>query len=130
MSKPVDEMNEPRISAEALEQAARLDNAVDVCNDFNGVIPGGFTLHSVPPRDLPSDVALAMRTLDNGEMTTSVTRNDGTVLYALMLCDRDTSEPEAGFAGIREALFGQRLTALAEGYLEQLRAEARITREN
>lgn len=117
-------------SAEALEQAARLDNAVDVCNDFNGVIPGGFTLHSVAPQDLPSDVALALRTLDNGEMTTSVTRNDGTVLYALMLCDRVTSEPEAGFAGVRDALFGQRLTALADGYLEQLRAEARITREN
>lgn len=117
-------------SAEALEQAAQLDSAVDVCNDFNGVIPGGFTLHSTAPRDLPSDVALALRTLDNGEMTTAVTRNNGTVLYALMLCDRVTSEPEQGFDGIREALFGQRLSALAAGYLEQLRAEARITREN
>ncbi len=115
---------------ETLEQAARLDDAVDVCNDFNGVIPGGFTVHSEPPSQVPSDVALALRTLDNGEMTTAVTRNNGTVLYALMLCDRVTSEPEAGFDGIRERLFGQRLEGLAENYLEQLRAEARITREN
>lgn len=115
---------------EALAQAASLNSTVDVCNDFNGVIPGGFTEHSLAPRDIPSDIALALSTLDNGEMTTSVTRNDGTILYALMLCDRVTSEPEQGLDAVREQLFGQRLEALANGYLEQLRAEARITREN
>ncbi|GAB5446558.1 MAG: peptidylprolyl isomerase [Gymnodinialimonas sp.] len=115
---------------EALAEAARLNNAVDVCNDFNGVIPGGFTFHSVPPRQVPDDIALALRTLDNHEMSTSVTRNNGTVLLAVMLCDRVTSEPEAGVDGIREQLFGQQMTRLAENYLEQLRAEARITYAN
>lgn len=115
---------------EALAEAARLDAAVDVCNDFNGVIPGGFTLHSVPPGQVPDDIALAIRTLDNHEMSTSVTRNNGTVLLAVMLCDRVSAEPEAGFDGIREQLFGQQLQRLAANYLEELRAEAHITYAN
>lgn len=115
---------------EALAEAARLDAAVDDCNDFNGVIPGGFTLHSAPPGELPNDIAMAIRTLDNHEMSTSVTRNNGTVLLAVMLCDRVTSEPEAGMDGIREQLFGQQLSRLAANYLEELRAEARITYAN
>lgn len=114
-------------SAEGLAEAERLRNAVDVCNDFNGVIPSGFEFHSVAPRNVPSDIALALRTLDNFEMTTAVTRNNGTVLLALMLCDRVTSEPEAGIDGIRQQLRGQQLEALADNYLEELRAEARIT---
>lgn len=113
-------------SAEALAEAARLNNAVDVCNDFNGVIPGGFERQSVAPRQLADDVALALRALDNHEMSTSVTRNNGTVLLAIMLCDRVTSEPEAGIEGIREQLFRQQLEAQAVNYLEELRAEARI----
>lgn len=115
---------------EALTEAARLNNAVDVCNDFNGVIPGGFQFHSVPPSQVPEDIAMAMRTLDNHEMSTSVTRNNGTVLLAVMLCDRVTSEPDAGVDGIREQLFSQQLSRLSENYLSQLRAEARIAYVN
>ncbi|OAN75964.1 hypothetical protein A8B78_15395 [Jannaschia sp. EhC01] len=117
-------------SAEALAEAARLDAAVDVCNDFNGVIPGGFTFHSVPPGQVPEDIAMAIRTLDNHEMSTSVTRNNGTVLLAVMLCDRVTAEPDAGIDSIREQLFGEQLQRLAANYLEQLRAEARIAYVN
>lgn len=112
---------------DGLAEAARLRNAVDVCNDFNGVLPGGFERHSVPPGQLPDDIALALGALDNHEMSTSVTRNNGTVLLALMLCDRVAAEPEAGFDGIRQQLFGQQLEALAANYLEELRAEARIS---
>lgn len=115
---------------EGLAEAARLNNAVDVCNDFNGVIPGGFTRHTVPPSQVPEDIALAIRTLDNHEMSTSVTRNNGTVLLAVMLCDRVSAEPEAGIDGVRSQLFGQQLERLAANYLEELRAEARITYAN
>ena len=111
---------------EALAEAERLRSAVDVCNDFNGVIPGGFEAHSVAPGQLSDDVALALRALDNNEMSTSVTRNNGTVLLALMLCDRVTADPELGHEVIRQQLFGQRLEALANSYLEELRAEAQI----
>ena len=115
---------------EALAEAARLNNAVDVCNDFNGVIPGGFEQHVVPPSQVPEDIALAIRTLDNHEMTTAVTRNNGTVLLAVMLCDRVSAEPDGGIDGVRSRLFGQQLERLAANYLEELRAEARITYAN
>ena len=115
---------------EALAEAARIGAAVDVCNDFNGVIPGGFTEHSVPPGQVPSDIARALDALDNHEMSTAVTRNDGTVLLAVMLCDRVTSEPDAGVDGIRQQLFGQQMERLADNYLDQLRAEARIAYVN
>ncbi|QXT38766.1 peptidylprolyl isomerase [Gymnodinialimonas ceratoperidinii] len=115
---------------EALAEAARLNNAVDVCNDFNGVIPGGFERQSVPPAQVPEDIALAIRTLDNHEMSTAVTRNNGTVLLAVMLCDRVSAEPEAGIDAIRGGLFGQQLQRLAANYLEELRAEARINYVN
>lgn len=111
---------------EGLAEATRLRNAVDVCNDFNGVLPGGYERHTLPPNQVPDDIALALRTLDNHEMTTSVTRNNGTVLLAMMLCDRVSAEPEAGIDGIREQLFGQQLQRLSANYLEELRAEARI----
>lgn len=115
---------------EALAEAARIGAAVDVCNDFNGVIPGGFTEHSVPPGQVPSDIARALDALDNHEMSTAVTRSDGTVLLAVMLCDRVTSEPDVGVDGIRQQLFGQQMERLADNYLDQLRAEARIAYVN
>lgn len=117
-------------SPEGLAEAARLNNAVDVCNDFNGVIPGGFEQHIVAPNQVPEDIALAIRTLDNHEMTTAVTRNNGTVLLAVMLCDRVSAEPDVGFAGIRSQLLGQQLERLAANYIEELRAEARIIYAN
>jgi len=117
-------------SPEALGEAARLRNAVDECNDFNGVIPGGFERASVPPSALPQDVALALRSLDALEMSTTVTRNNGSVLLALMLCDRIRAEPEIGREAVQSRLFGQRLQALADGYLEELRAQASITYHN
>ncbi len=117
-------------SAEALAEAERLRNAVDTCNDFNGVIPGGFDRQTVAPSGLPEDVALALRALDEREMSTSVTRTNGTVLLALMLCDRVRAEPEQGRDAVRQQLIGQTLDAYANGYLEELRSEARITFEN
>lgn len=114
-------------SPEALAEAERLRNTVDECNDFNGVIPGGFERVSVPPASLPDDIALALRSLDEAEMSTSVTRSNGTVLLALMLCDRVRAEPEVGRDAVQARLFGERLEALANGYLEELRAEANIT---
>ncbi|MEJ6388248.1 peptidylprolyl isomerase [Gymnodinialimonas ulvae] len=117
-------------TSEALAEAERLRNAVDTCNDFNGVIPGGFQRQTVAPGELPEDVSLALRALDEREMSTSVTRSGGTVLLALMLCDRVRSEPEQGRDAVRQRLVGQTLEAYSNGFLEELRSEARITFEN
>lgn len=113
-------------SPETLAQATAIGNDVDVCNDFNGVIPGGFERHSVPPSQVPDDIALALRTLDNHELSTAVTRNNGATLLAVMLCDRVTADAEIGFDGVRNQLFTQQVERLAESFLSQLRAEARI----
>lgn len=117
-------------TAEALAEAERLRNAVDTCNDFNGVLPGGFERQTVAPGDLPEDIALALRALDEREMSTSVTRSGGAVLLALMLCDRVRAEPEQGREAVRQRLIGQTLEAYSTGFLEELRSEARITFEN
>ncbi len=115
---------------EALAEAERLRNAVDTCNDFNGVLPGGFQRQTIAPGELAEDVALALRALDENEMSTSVTRSNGGVLLALMLCDRVRAEPDQGRDAVRQRLIGQTLDAYSTGYLEELRSEARITFEN
>ena len=113
-------------SAAALAEAARLNDATDTCTDLNGVIPGGFQRQSLAPGQIESDVAAALAALDAGEMSTSVTRSGGTVLLAVMLCDRLRAEPEIGRDEVRARLAAQRLDAYARGYLEELRAEANI----
>jgi peptidyl-prolyl cis-trans isomerase SurA len=117
-------------TSEALAEAERLRNAVDTCNDFNGVLPGGFQRQTIAPGELAEDVALALRALDENEMSTSVTRSNGGVLLALMLCDRVRAEPDQGRDAVRQRLIGQTLDAYSTGYLEELRSEARITFEN
>ena len=117
-------------SPEALAEAARLAGAVDTCGDFNGVLPGGFERQSQAPGNIPSDIAAALNALDDNEMSTQVTRSDGTVLLAVMLCDRVMRAPEGGMEQVANALFGQRLEAYAASYLDELRADATILYEN
>ena len=78
-----------------------------------------------------SDVAIELAKLDPGEVSTTLTRSNGQTLVFLMLCGRTRDLGEDGpsaedlSAGIRD----QRLASFANGYLEQLRAEARIVEE-
>lgn len=111
---------------EALAEAERLRSSVDTCDDFYGVLPGGFERQTLPVPQIPSDIAVALSALDDNEMSTSVTTNGGTVLLALMLCGREVAQPEGAEEEVRQALFAQRLEAYASGYLEELRADARI----
>jgi peptidyl-prolyl cis-trans isomerase SurA len=73
--------------------------------------------------------------LDPGEVNTSLTRNNGQVLVFLMLCGR-TPLVEGADGGdgpsveeLTSFVQSTRLESFANGYLAQLRAEARIVGE-
>ncbi|WP_430448107.1 peptidylprolyl isomerase [Rhodophyticola sp.] len=116
-------------SEDALAEAQRLRNDVDVCDDLYGARPGGFTRQSLPIGDVPADVSLELAKLDDNEMSFGITRNNGQILQVLMLCGRSTELPEGGREEVRQALFQQRLESYADGFLAELRADAIITED-
>jgi len=81
------------------------------------------------PSEIPTDIALELAKLDPGESSTALTRANGQTLVFLMLCKRTASQnaevsQEAAVSQIRQ----RKLQGLAAQWLEQLRADARITR--
>ena len=118
-------------SSETLARAEALAARIDRCDDLYGVAqdqpPEVLERQSLPPDQLPANVATALAALDPGEVSLALTRDDGRTLMFLMLCGRtaalDTDLDRRSFVlGLRN----QRLEAAAEGFLAQLRAEARI----
>lgn len=114
-----------------LAQARVLESRVDRCDDLYGVAQGQpaevLERQALPPADIPTDIAFELSKLDPGEVSTALTRFNGQTLVFLMLCGRTTEMNEDvdrdQFAiGLRN----QRLQSLAESYLSQLRADARI----
>mgnify|MGYP001627843671 CR=1 FL=1 len=105
---------------------------VDTCKDFytiaQGQDPARLEQVSLPPAEVPQDIALELARLDPGEVSTALRRRNGQDALVLMLCGRtpELSE-EASRETVANALARQRLSALADSYLEQLRAEAVIT---
>ncbi len=82
---------------------------------------------TLPPADIPADIALELAQLDAGEISTNLTANNGETLVFLMLCARN----QIGSDGIdREAIANQirsqRLGALADALIADLRAQADI----
>lgn len=119
-------------SPEALGTAARLAQEIDTCDDLYGIAkgqpPAKLERLSQNPAQIPRDIAVELAKLDDNEISTAVTRNNGQVLAFLMLCSRTA---EANQAATREevaqTLVQQRLTSYADSYLDQLRADATIT---
>ncbi len=118
-------------TAEALGTAARISEAVDNCDDLYGIAQGQpperLERLSQKPSEIPRDVAIELAKLDDGEISTTLTRSSGQTLVLLMMCGR-TSElnEDASREDIANALVQQRLTAFAQSYLDQLRADAVI----
>lgn len=110
--------------------AAALTDQIDRCDDLYGVardLPRDALLReTAAPAAIAADIALELARLDANEISTNLTRGDAGVL--VMLCQR---LDDAGAAPDREALRGQirsdRLSALAAGLLEDLRAQAVIS---
>ncbi|MFP4237891.1 MAG: peptidylprolyl isomerase [Rhodosalinus sp.] len=118
----------------ALEEAQRVRTRVDRCDDLYGVNrdqpADRLRRESMAPAEMPRDIALELAKLDAGEISTALTRTDAAgnpVLMLLMLCSRT---PEAVLDTSREDVANQlrnrRIEALADGYLQQLLANARI----
>lgn len=116
---------------EALAAAQQVVNSVDTCEDFYGLAqgqdPSVLAVESLPPAEIPSDIALELAKLDPGETSTALARNNGQTLMVLMLCGRTADLGEgANRETVANALTAQRMTSLVDSYLEQLRADARI----
>jgi len=119
-------------SDRALSRAARIEAETDTCDDLYGVAKGQppevLERDSRAPAEIPQDIALELAKLDPGEVSTTLTRANGETLVFLMLCGRT---PELGEDGpstedLTNRIRNRRLDSFANGYLEQLRAEARI----
>lgn len=117
-------------TSETLAQAARLRDRVDVCDDLYGAAQGQpagtLVRETVPVADLPADLRQELAKLDEGEASTLLS-TDGYLRF-VMMCGRVTEPSEAAFEALGQQLLNQRLGSYAQGVLDQLRADAIITR--
>lgn len=118
-------------SEAALAQAAKIASRVDRCDDLYGVAKGQpasvLDRGAKKPSEIPNDIALELAKLDPGEISTTLTRANGETLVLLMLCKRTPQlDEEVDLQSLSLALQNQRLESYSDGYLEQLRANARI----
>lgn len=119
-------------SDQARARAAQVRAMVDVCDDLFGVAQGQppevLERGSKAPEEIPADIAAELARLDPGEVSTNITRANGQTLVFLMLCGRspklDGEQPTVD--DLTNFIRNQRIESFANGYLEQLRAEARI----
>ena len=118
-------------SEAGLKEAARVRANVDTCDDLYGIAKGKpaevLERGVKKPEEIPRDVALELAKLDRHEISTNLTRADGQTLVFLMLCSRT---PVVAADAVREDVLAQlqdrRLASFADGYLQELRADARI----
>lgn len=120
-------------SEAALAQAAKLKARVDTCDDLYGIAKGQppevLERGVKTPAEVPADIARELEKLDPGEVSTALTRADGQTLVFLMLCGRNFDVSGAvSREGVALDIQNRRLASYAEGYLQQMRSEARITR--
>ncbi|MEQ3669590.1 MAG: peptidylprolyl isomerase [Pseudophaeobacter sp.] len=118
-------------NAETLAQAQKIADSLDTCEDLYGVAkdqdPSVLDRQSLVPAEIPQDIGIELAKLDPNEISLSLTRNQGQTLVLLMLCDRTAQLGEGeSRETVANALTNQRLTSLADSFLEQLRADALI----
>lgn len=119
-------------SPQALSRAATVRANVDICDDLYGIAqdqpPEVLERTSRAPEEIPPDIATELAKLDPGEVSVNLTRAEGRTLMFIMLCGRVAQLEDDGPSGEQLAGFirDRRLTSFANGYLEQLRSEARI----
>lgn len=116
---------------ETLARAAEIEAAVDTCDDLYGVAEGlppeRLQRDRLPLAEVPGDVALELAKLDDGEVSTALTRAGGQTLVFLMLCERSVQrEDPIDRAAIGRALTNRTVAGKAANYLAELRANAVI----
>lgn len=120
-------------SEATLAAAEALKAKVDVCDDLYAVAQGqpeeALDRGALPPSEIPQDIALELAKLDPGEVSTALTRANGQTLVFLMMCGRTAAvNEEADRETVAAQLRQTQFAGFADSLLEQLRAEARITR--
>ena len=118
-------------SPAGLDAAAKLRAKVDVCDDLYAVAQGQpeevLERGSRPPSEIPQDIAIELSKLDPGEVSTALTRANGETLVFLMMCGRTAAVNEAvAREQVAASLRSSRINAYADGFLDQLRADALI----
>ena len=116
---------------EALGTAAQIAASINTCDDLYGINKGQpperLERESRAPGQIPNDVAVELAKLDEGEISTTLTRSGGQTLVLLMLCSRTADlNQDASREEVAGALVQQRLAASAQSLLDQLRADAVI----
>lgn len=108
---------------------ARLEAEADTCDDLYGLMRGlpeeRLRLITLATDAVPVADAVALATLDANEFATLAVPGGGARF--VMLCGRTLAVEESpSRADIRAQLANQRLNAFADGFLEELRADAFI----
>lgn len=121
-------------SPATLAAAEALKTRVDACDDLYGVAQGQpeetLDRGSLPPADIPQDIAIELAKLDPGEVSTNLTRANGQSLVFLMLCGRTAAlNEETDRQTVAVGLRQQQLSGLADSLMQQLRSDARIVRK-
>lgn len=117
---------------ETLQQAANLRAEVDVCDDLyafaKGQPEGVLERETRTPAEVPRDFAIELSKMDEGEVSTTLTRSDGQALVFLMLCGRTAEQnAEVSREDVAASIRQRRLSGFADSLLAELRAEARIS---
>lgn len=111
----------------AAELAARTDTCDDLYGAAQGLPPERLQRQTLPPAQIPQDIALELAKLDRNEVSTGLTRDGGQTQLFLMLCARLGAPEEAiDREAVRNRLRGEKLAGHAEGLLAELRAAADI----
>ena len=113
----------------ALSAARDLRDSVDTCEDLYGQDLSGLspvTRQSVLQSELSQELALELAKLDTHEVSTMLSTD--TELRFIMLCGRSSEIAEGARDQIRGQLRQQRLVSYADGFLDELRADAVIAR--
>ncbi|WP_198403484.1 peptidylprolyl isomerase [Celeribacter ethanolicus] len=118
-------------SEAALKRAAEVKASVDTCDDLYGIAKGEpesvLQIDTLPVSQVPNDVAFELAKLDPGEVSTALTRADGQTLVFLMMCGRTYEAlANADRESVRAQLQSQRIGALADSFLAEMRADATI----
>ncbi len=117
-------------AADPVAEAQRLTLEADTCNDLNALVPAavpeaGLRREVQPIGGVPGDIALELARLDPGEGAPML--RSGTPVWVMLCARLPLLETPVDRNAMRENLLNQRLSALADGFLEELRADAIIS---
>jgi peptidyl-prolyl cis-trans isomerase SurA len=117
-------------SERALSEAARIRAEVQVCDDLYPIARGlpadQLVREELPTGAVPASYRAELANLDPGEISTNLVSGSGALVF-LMLCNRRNDVPDSvSRAQVADALRNQRIGALANDYLAELRANANI----